>query len=257
MKVIDHTATQLTIVDQNRQWFWGTLFSAPFIIVGTVIALTTSNITTLECQRSSSASITCERTIVGFAGTRTEAIPGRLLRASVIRAHGTGVVLATSKGGIDLVNHRMTVTDAHSQIANTINAYVKDSQQRTLKVQQDDRLEGMIYAAAFFLPGVAILLQSLAIPMQVVCVFDKTVGQMTLEKRYRPLGTRFRAQYQLTEVQKAYVVQPSLSERHPKYVVRLELAAAKSIALSPLMKDRQQCQTIANTINHFLAVHPI
>ncbi len=257
MKIIDQTTKQLTIVDQNRQWLWGTLFSAPFITVGVTIALMTSNITTLECQRSNSTSITCQRTIAGPVGTKTEQIPGRLLGANVVRDHGTGVVLDTSKGAIDLVNHRVTVSDTHSQIAGTINAYVKDSQHLKLKVQQDDRWQELIYGAAFFLPGAVILLKALSIPTQIVCKFDKAMGQMTLEKCYRPLGTKLTTQDPLTSIQKAYVVQPSSSERYPWYVVQLESTAAKTIVLSPPIRDRQQCQTIANTINQFLAVHPI
>lgn len=256
MKIIEQTTTQLTLADWNQQWLWGTLFSIPFIGTGLTIALMTSNITTLECQRSNSTAITCQRTIAGLAGTKTEKIPERLLGASVIKAHGTGVVLSTSKGQVELANHRMPVTEAQSRIADTINAYVKDPQHLKLKIAQDDRWQELLYGAAFFLPGVAVLLKAMTTPMQVLCNLDRTSGQMTLEKRYRPLGTKFMTQYPLTDLQKADVVQPSLSERHPWFVVQLELTSAQSIMLSPPIRDRQQCQTIADTINQFLATHP-
>ncbi|HEY9623161.1 MAG TPA: hypothetical protein V6C78_22585 [Crinalium sp.] len=250
MHITEQTPTRLTLTDHNRQWLWGTLFGLPFMMVGLGIAVVAGNLTKLECRRTPSHQITCQRTITGLLGTKTDAILGRVIRAGVVTDHGTGVVLSTSAGQIELVNHREFVGERQIRIAADINAFINDSQQMQLRVQQDDRLEEVANGAVFFLPGIAVILAALSIPMQVFCQLDKTTGQMTLKRRYRVWGTRT-ATYKLTDIQQAQIVQSPGSSRHPVYVVQVELKAAKPTALSPPTRDRQQCQTIVNAIHTF------
>ncbi|BAY09912.1 hypothetical protein [Calothrix sp. NIES-2098] len=252
MNIIEQTSTTLKFQDRNRQWLWGVLFSTPFVAIGLGIALVNGNVTTLECQRTQPRQMNCQRTITGLPGTETTLIHGQIKEASVAREHGTGVVLDTSNiQSVELVNHRVFVRDKQYQIADEINAFIKNHQQSKLKVQEDERWEGLIEGIVFFLPGIAMILQSLAIPKQIFCNFDKTSGQMTLEKRYQLWG-RFTTQKKLTEVKQAQVVQMPIETRIPRYFVQLELISGKPISLSPITYDRQECQTIANAINQFI-----
>ncbi|MBO3459579.1 hypothetical protein G7B40_033210 [Aetokthonos hydrillicola Thurmond2011] len=252
MNIIEQTSTTLKFQDNNWQWLWGLLFSIPFVAIGLGIPLVTSNVTTLECQRTKPSTITCQRTIIGLSGTETTVIPGQIKGANVALEHGTGVVLDTSNiQSVELVNHRVFIRDKQYQIADEINTFIKNHQQSRLKVQQDDRWEGFFEGMVLFLPGIAIILQSLTIPKQIRCDFDKISQQMTLEKHYQFLG-RFTTQKKLTEVKQAQVTQIPIETRIPRYFVQLELTSAKPISLSPITYNRQECETIANAINQFL-----
>ena len=250
MKITEQTSTRLKLEDQNRQWLYGVLFGFPFVAVGLAISVTTANVTTLACQRTEPTQITCQRTIAGLLGTQTTSIP-EVRGAGVIKAQGTGVVLSTAQGQVELVNHPMRVGEEQQQLVRQINAFVQTPQQAKLTIQQDDRWEGVLAGSAFFLPGVAVMLAALTIPMRVSCCFDKTVGQFTLEKQHRLVYRRQLVQHQLVKVQKAEVVQFSQSSRNPVYFVQLEVASVRPITLSPPTRDRQQCQTVVDSINQF------
>ncbi|MFN6486227.1 MULTISPECIES: hypothetical protein [unclassified Nostoc] len=252
MNIIEQTSTKLKFQTNDQQWLWGVLFGLPFVAIGFGIAIVTSNLTTLECQRTKPNQMTCQRTIAGLLGTETTFIPGQLTGAYVMTASGTGVVLNISKiQKVELVSHRVIVREKHSQIANEINAFIHNPQQPALKIQQDDRWEGFFSGVVFFLPGIGVILQSLTIPMQVLCDFDKISGLITLKKRYQLFGT-FTTEKKLTEIQQVEVIQVPLPTRIPWYLVQLQLISAQSIFLSAPTRDRQQCQIIVNAINQFL-----
>jgi hypothetical protein len=253
MNIIEQTSTKLKLEEHNQQWLWGVLLGIPHITIGFWIAVAGGNVTTLECLRTQPTQMTCERTIVGLLGTETTMIPGQVIGASVTTSSGIGVKLNTSKGQVELVNHRMFVSEKHRQIADNINAFVNNpDRQPRLKIQQDDRWEELIFGAWFFLPGFVLILYSLAIPIKVLCNFDKISGQMTLEKEYRLFGIKFTTQQKLTEIQHAKVTQLPIPNRNPLHVVNLELTSAKAIAVSPPTRDQKQCQTIVEAINKFL-----
>lgn len=251
MKIVEQTPNELKLEDRNRQWLWGVLFGTPFVAIGSLIITLVSTVTTLTCQRIELTKTTCQRITSGILGTAIAPIPGQVSGASVIVASGVGVVLKTTNGAVELVNHRIWVGEKHYQIANQINALANDSKQNTWQVSLDDRWEGLLWGANFLLPGIAIMLASLAIPMEVGCIFDKTSDLMTLEKRYRLFGTRF-TQHRLAEIQKVEVIQLPISNKNPLYVVRLNLTSNKKMALSPFSSDRDRYQTIVTEIERFL-----
>ncbi len=253
MNIIEQTSTTLKFEDRNQQWLWGVLLGIPNIAIGFCIAVAGGNVTTLECLRTEPAQMTCERTIVGLLGTQTNLIPGQVTGASVTTASGIGVELNTSKGQVELVNHRMFVGKKHYQIADNINTFVNNpDRQPRFKIQQDDRWDELIYGGWFFLPGLVVILYSLAIPIKVLCNFDQILGQMTLEKKYRLFGMKFTTIQKLAEIEYAKVTQLPIPNRNPLYVVNLEFTSAKPIALSPPTRDQKQCQTIVEAINKFL-----
>lgn len=252
MNISEQTLTQLKLKDNNQQWLWGVLFGIPFVVIGFGIAITTGKVTVLECRREPSRNITCQRTVMGLIRTETTLINEEVIKAGVITAHGTGVVLSTSEGSVDFSNHRFLVGEEQYQIANKINAFINSPQEPDLKAQQDDRWEGLISGAMLFLPGIAIIWASLTIPMQVWCVFDKISEKITLEKQYPLFLRRSKTSYKLNDIQQAQTAQLNSSSRNPIYSVQLQLISAKSIALSPPSRDRRQCEIIANTINQFL-----
>jgi hypothetical protein len=88
--------------------------------------------------------------------------------------------------------------------------------------------------------------------MRILGSFDKASGQMTIEKQYRLFNKKVATHQTLSDIQQAQMHKSAISDRTPVYLVNLELTSAKPIALSPPMRDRQQCEAIVNSINQFL-----
>ncbi|MBD2435602.1 hypothetical protein [Nostoc sp. FACHB-110] len=253
MQIIEQTSTKLSLEDNNWQWLWGIMFSIPFVTVGLLIITTTSNLTKLECQRNNSNAITCQRTIISLFGTEITRLPGQLKKAAVVTEHGTGVVVYTSSGigAIELVNHRVFIKEKHYKITETINAFINNPQQLGLKIQQDDRWSGFLEGMVFLLPSIAIIFQSLAIPKQIFCQFDKSSDQIIIKKQHQALGI-FTQITKLSEVLKVSVTQMPLASRTPWYLIQLELKLGKLVSISSPTRDYKRYQQIVNTINYFI-----
>jgi hypothetical protein len=178
MKIVEHTDQSLQIADQNRQCLWGLLFATPFLLTGLGLALATAKIVTLECQ------ITCQRTVTGILDTTTDRIPGQLQTATVVKAGGTGVVLGTTTGKVEMAPYRVLVTNKHQETADRLNAFLKDPQQATIRIEQDDRLGNALFFGNFLLGSLSIAILSLSIPLKMSCRFDRFNDQVTITKKY-------------------------------------------------------------------------
>lgn len=125
MKVIEYTEQSLELADQNRQCLWGLLFATPFLVISLGTALVTSKTVTLECQRTNPTQITCQRTVTGILGSTTDRIPGKLQTATVVKASGTGVVLGTTSGKVELAPYHVFVTNKHQETADRLTPFCK------------------------------------------------------------------------------------------------------------------------------------
>jgi hypothetical protein len=258
MKILTKTTHTLTLVERDWNWLALLLLSVPFVVVGLIVGIAVSNVTTLSCQRSptsgtTTAKMTCERTISGILGTDRLSIREPILRALVRKTHGTGVVLFISKTpDLELVNHRMNVGPKHEQIANTINAFIQNKQQMSLVVQQDDRLEGLLGGLMFFLPGLMLATQGLLMPIKIFCELDRQVDRAIIQKHYR-LGRIQTLELPLFSIQGVAVLQSNLPTRRPCYILQLQLVDRPSIDISAPSYDRAQHQLIAAEIDRVLS----
>jgi hypothetical protein len=202
--------------------------------------------------------MTCQRTIVGLLGTETLVIREPLMREIVRKTHGTGVVIFTSKlPELELANHRTNVGSKQEKIADQINRFIQDRQQTSLMVEQDDRLEGLLGGLTFLLPGLAVIVQGLVIPMQIFCEFNKPLDQVLIQKQYFLRGI-VTTQTRLSDVQSIDVTQSSLPTKSPAYALQLHLKPDRPttpdrlIVISSLSTDRAKLQGISNKIQRFL-----
>jgi hypothetical protein len=253
MKIVEHTDQSLQIADQNRQCLWGLLFATPFLLTGLGLALATAKTVTLECQRPDSTQITCQRTVTGILGTTTDRIPGQLQTATVVKAGGAGVVLGTTTGKVELAPYRVFVTNKHQETADRLNAFLKDPQQATVRVEQDDRLGNSLFFGNFLLGSLGIAILSLRIPLKMSCMFDRPSDQVTITKKYLygerqtilPLSTIQQAQ------NSRWFLYLSVDKRNA-YGLNLIQNNGRKISLSVPSQDLEQYQEISDTTNRFL-----
>jgi len=187
IEIVDQTPNRLQLRDRDWNWLGLGLLGLPFVTVGLIVGLAVSNRTTLNCQRlaTNPKSMVCQRIIDGYLGQNTLTIREPLMRASVRRTSGVGVVLYFSKTPeLELVNHRIIVGYKQEIIANKINNFIQNSQIKTLSVVQDDYLEGLMSGLMFLLPGLFLMIQGVTTPMLITCAFDKTSDQVTIFKQY-------------------------------------------------------------------------
>jgi hypothetical protein len=258
MKVVEHTDQSLQIADQNRQCLWGLLFATPFLLTGLGLALTTAKIVTLGCQRPDSTQITCQRTVTGILGTTTDKISGQLQTATVVKAGGTGVVLGTTTGKVEMAPYHVFVTNKHQETADRLNAFLKDSQQATVRVEQDDRLGNSLFFGNFLLGSLGIAILSLSIPLKMSCRFDRSNAQVTITKKYCLYGER-QTVFPLSTIQQAQVGRCFLylsANKQKAYGLKLIQINGRKVSLAVPSQNLELYQKIADTTNIFLHHSP-
>lgn len=256
MNILEKTANVLKLRDRDWNLLGLSLLGVPFICVGLIIGFAVGNVTTLTCQRSSLQTpnkMLCQRTIAGLLGTETLMIREPLMRAIVRTTYGTGVVIFISKlPELELANHRTNVGPKHEEIAYQINSFIQNHQQTSLRVQQDDRLEGLLGALMFLLPGFAVIAQGITIPMETFCDFDKSLNRILIRKGY-PFRGIVAIQLHLSDLRSINVVRSSWATKSPAYELQLHLNTDRPLVISSLHTDRGELQAIANEINQFLS----
>jgi hypothetical protein len=257
MKIIEQTDQYLHITDQNHKFRWGLLFATPFALIGLVSMATIVKVVNLECQRTTGQQITCQRTISGILGVEKDQIPGYLQTATVVKTSGVGVVLDTTMGKRELAPYRTLTTSRHDRTVNHINSFLQNSQQATIRVEQDDRWINLLWSGNFLLGGLGAALLALAIPMQMSCQFDRSNNQVVLNKKYWLYGDRQQL-IALSEIQEAQVksLQLALSiNRQSMYGLQLVTKAAQKISFSVPSPNLSNYQEVTKAINQFLPHH--
>lgn len=257
MKVVKDTDRYLELVSQNSRCLWGLLFAIPFITVGLVATAATVKVTTLECQRTGGNQIDCQRTIVGILSTEKDRIPGQLQTVTTVKTSGTGVVLRTSTGEVNLAPYRAIVTDSQDRTTDRLNAFLRDPQQATVRVEQDDRWTNFLWDGNFIIGGVISALFSLAIPVQMRCKFERDIDRITIDKKYLLYGDR-QLILPLSTVKNALVRELLFSiswDRQPLYTIDLMPIAVKKVSLSVSSQNLSEYQQIVNKIDRFVHHH--
>lgn len=257
MKISEHTDRYLEITNQNRRCLWGLLFATPFIIAGLIASVATVKVTTLTCHRNPGNQIDCQRTISGILGTEYEIFLGQLKSVKTIDTKGTGIVLTTSNGDVKLSPYQGFVTSSQYRTADRLNAFIKDPQQSTIRVEQDDRWLNLLWSGNFIVGGVVIALYAVGIPTQISCKFQRDLDRVTLDKKYLLYGDRQTA-LPLSTIKHARVREILFSmsgDRQPLYTIDLIPMAARKVSLSVASKDSIECQRLVNIIDRFVRHH--
>ncbi|WP_373542617.1 hypothetical protein [Chamaesiphon sp.] len=257
VKIVKHTDRSLELANQNRRCLWGLLFATPFIIAGLIATAATVKVTTLMCQRNPSNQIDCHRTIAGIIGTETELILGHLKSVKIVKTSGTGVVLETSGGDVTLAPYKAVVADSQERTADRLNAFIKDPQQATISVAQDDRWMNLLWSGNFVGGGVVIALYALAIPLQMSCKFQRDLDRVTIAKKYLLYGNR-QTVLPLSTIKHALVREILFSisgDRQPLYTIDLIPLDARKVSLSVSIKNLTECQRLVKIVDRLVRHH--
>jgi hypothetical protein len=252
VKIVDKTNIFLEVLDQNHKYLWGLLLALPFTVIGLGLMAGTAKVTTLECQRATVNSIGCQRTITGVLGDEEDGISGELRSAKVAKDNGIGIVLGTTKGDVELAPYRTFVNGEHERNADRVNAFIKQPQQNTLSVQQDDRLINSVGSGGILIGGLTIGLLAMSIPVRVSCKLDRLRDRAIVDKQYLLLGNR-QTVLTLSDIERAEVKESIfIRNRQPVYKIDLVSANAPNVSLSIPSKNLAEYEQIVEEIDRFV-----
>ncbi|AFY92040.1 hypothetical protein [Chamaesiphon minutus] len=252
MKIIENNNIYLEVANRNRQYLGRLLLALPFVAVGLGLMLATVEATSLECQRQTDKSVICQRTIASILGEKEDGIPGNLRSVKVDKNGGIGIVLGTSKGDVKLAPYRTFVNGEHDRNADLINAFLKDTQQTTLSVEQDDRLINSLWSGSILIGGLAIGLLAMAVPVRMSCKLDRLRDRAIIDKQYFLLGNR-QTVLTLSAIERAQVRESVfVRNRQPVYSIDLVSANSKNVSLSITGKNLAEYEQIVEEIERFI-----
>jgi hypothetical protein len=252
MNVVELTGQSLHLADQNRKCLQGLLLNILWLVAVFGSCFSSAKTVTLECQRNDSTQITCQRTITGISGSTTDRIPGQLQKATYNKADGLGVLLATTTGKMELVPHDIKFMNKQKETADRLNNFLKDPQQATIRVEQNNNLLlNHPFVPFMLLAYLGNFSYFLAIPLKVSCKFDRFSDKVTITKKYL-YGER-QTIWPLSTTQQAQIHQCLLYINHrANYQIELIQLNGKTISFAFPSHDLEQYKAIVNTTNDFL-----
>lgn len=167
MQVVQQSPSQLTI-RLRPVLFW--VFGSIFTVAG-VFTIFSGKVTTFTCHRTELPQRSCRLFTSGLLGSKVKEIPVNTLQGA--KDEDDEVVLLTNSGEVPF-------NSGSSSDASRINQFVRTLKQKTLTVQQDNRLLLYLFGGVFTASGLFILVLSSEV---VTCVFDEILGTFSLRRR--------------------------------------------------------------------------
>lgn len=114
---------------------------------------------TLECNRSQLRQITCQHTLSNLFGERITAIPNGQLQGAEVETSKRNhrLVILTQNQRIPLIESYTMGKSGKADRASQINTFIRNSEQASLTIEQDNRWLGYLFGAMFIFGGICAL----------------------------------------------------------------------------------------------------
>lgn len=167
MQVMQQSPSQLTLrLRPVLIWVFGSIFT-----VAGVFTIFSGKVITFTCHRTELPQSICRLSTSGLLGLKIREIPVNTLQGA--KVENDEVVLLTNNGEVPF-------NSDSSADASRINQFVRTPEQKTLTVQQDNRLLLYLFGGVFTASSLFILVFGSQV---VTCVFDKMLGTFTLRRQ--------------------------------------------------------------------------
>ncbi|WP_414542714.1 tetratricopeptide repeat protein [Nostoc sp. CCY0012] len=257
MKVIQESHSQMTL--RLRPWFlW--VFGAIFTSAGLSVALLGSQVHTFACRRDATAPATCQLSTKGLFWSNQRVLPINEIQGTTINSfrdskgkYSYRLILLTNTGEVSPIPTNISHQETVKDWVKDIELFLKDTQQQTLLIEDDNRIFVFLFGGLFAVVGLAV---AVLMGKVVVCNIDKTLGQLTLAN-YGLLGNS-QTEYRTRDIH-GVTVQKSVSSKGGKtYRVALVMNSGEYIPFTAYYSSgfRQHQQT-ADHISQFLNLKSI
>jgi hypothetical protein len=159
-------------------------------------------LTTLTCERQNMSQGTCQLVSSRLIVSTKQEIPLSQLKAVSASIERGQILLLTTAGEIPFaeLQARYKVSTSDQKLIDKINRFIRNPQVASLQVKQDNRWIAYLFGGVAILSGSTLLgIALLVTESMIICVFDKTLGQMVLQKQR--LFSRETVQRQLQDIQ--------------------------------------------------------
>jgi hypothetical protein len=257
LEIIERTPTTLKLEGKRNLVLFSILLGGiPFVIVGLAIIISWAKLTTLKCDRLTPTQVACELTSSSLLEEHITPIPVGEFQGAELKvkesSNGTtyGVTLLTKKKDIPLSDWRSSSKKVNYKKVKEINDFISNSEQMSLRIQQDDRWFLYPFGGIFALIGSSVIVNTLMKKLDITCIFDKDADRMYLKRQniFKKAETREEILY---EIKKAQIVKKTDKEGNKIYNIKLILRSGDEITLLPLDISYNPYK-ITQSINHFL-----
>ncbi len=260
MRIVKQTSKVLKLEAKNH--FLGRLFvllfGTIFFVPGWVILILVGKLTTLKCHRLEPNQVPCEVIVSGLFGKEITSIPtGQLESATVeVRKLKDGlityrIVLITKNKNIPFALSDSSEGEKYQKYKKVkqINNFLNNSEEMSLKIQEDERWSIYPLGGSLILMGGGIIYLSLMCKFTSSWIFDKRYGRMYLiKKNVFQSETRER---RLDEIEEVKVIEEIYS-RTTVYNLQLILHSREQIPI-PIGGSPSHLFQLAESINLFLS----
>lgn len=252
MRVLTSSAQHLVL--QLRPWsLW--FFGGAFMLAGLLPGLLLAEVSTLECRRTEQPP-SCELSRSGLVKDDRYVIPLDQFQGVEVqesRSDGSStyrVVLLTSEGDRPLTGYSSSGYAGKERLARQIDAFLNDSSQPQLVIQQDSRWLGYLFTLIFSGSG---LLVACVMGNVVTCEFDKLGQSFKLTRQ--GLWGRKTIQHPLHHIQTVHLETSRSNKGRTTYRVALGLKNGDRLPITTYYSSgRKDKQKTADQISEFLDV---
>ncbi len=246
MRVVKQKPRQLKV--QKLPFKWWLVGSIP-IMLGLFTVNTFAKVTSLSCRRPEFIQENCRLVTSGLLGRTIKEIPfNSVLGAKLDKnVDSYGVIIQTSKGDIPFTSYQSDATrdDVHLEIASRIRNFIRNPQQRYLKVEQDDTW--LVFAAGLSFAFGLFLITSVG--EIETFLFDKNLGLFIFKKQ--GMFTASVVEYNIWDIENV-----QLQEKDNNFRINIVLASGHIIPFtSEYTPGKESKEKIALSIRKFLNIN--
>lgn len=259
MKIVEQTPHRLRLEAEILATIVSlALLGMPNLLLGLGIILISSQLSTLKCQRVEPTQGSCQLVNSSLLGSNETKIPLNQLQSAKVDVSKDSdgdniyrVVLLTNSGEIPITPGTSDAGEKQKNAAR-INAFIDNSEEISLHVQQDNHESVYLVGGIFVLVGGGLVFGSLLYREFIVSyTFDKALDLVRL-KRQTLFHTKV-TELSLREINQVDIKEKTDSDGDKTYSVWLNLKSGEHISLSLQgITDKQNNQKIAECIRQFL-----
>lgn len=254
MKIIEDNQKILKIQKKTLAPFFLGLFGLPFLGMGVMVIFMAQKVI-LNCQRIEPNQNLCQLTKVSLHQKKTEILSESLIGAKVdINKDSDGdtyrIILTTSTQNIPLTNMYTSGKKNKNINVKKINNFLKDSNQQSLTIIQDERLFLYLFGIIFVFPGGAMVLGGL-IAEDLKILFTLTKSTQKFEIKRQKIGQIIEQKYSFSEIDSFAIKTETDSDGDTTYTLQLKLRSGR---VEPLYYTvlKSHLEKLAKKMNSFI-----
>ncbi|BAQ65274.1 hypothetical protein [Geminocystis sp. NIES-3709] len=263
MKIVEENSQLLHLENTNKIYLGRLflfLFATPFFSAGIAVIIFLGKLNTLKCNHAiipqaqiETQQISCQLTRQGLMRKETINIPQLYEVELGVSDSDDGetyrIELITSQGKIPLAEVYSSGSKNKRKKLKKIKSFIKNSNEDSLIIKQDDRFFAYPFGGIFVLVGGSLMVASLTFFRQIYCIFDKTKGKFFMRED-NPFKSVIK-EYRLGEIKRIEMLEEKDSDGDKVLKPKIILHRGLEIGID-LTGNMSEKEKTIKSINNFL-----